>query len=153
MKFGFELRDFGNSDCYIRNDVWHHDSAFKQPIDIIVADDVIRNDCYRFRQLCTSGFVVNVGIDIGANIGTASRFISKLWPTCNLIAVEPAKSLLPLIELNAPNAKVITGFVGELADSLAGLRNKSKRIAADLLLFCDVDLLKIDCEEIGRAHV
>jgi FkbM family methyltransferase len=48
--------------------------------------EVVTHDCYRLRSL---DFVPEVVFDIGANVGTFTRFARGLWPKAQIVAVEP----------------------------------------------------------------
>lgn len=48
--------------------------------------EVVTQDCYRIREL---KFVPDLVFDIGANVGTFTRFALDLWPRCRVVAVEP----------------------------------------------------------------
>ena len=48
--------------------------------------EVVEGDIYRLRQL---KFVPDIIFDLGANVGTFSRFARELFPNATIIAVEP----------------------------------------------------------------
>lgn len=48
--------------------------------------EVVTEDCYGMKSL---GFVPDIIIDIGANIGVFSRFVRELFPKAKIISVEP----------------------------------------------------------------
>lgn len=48
--------------------------------------EVVDEDCYKIRSL---KFVPDLVFDIGANVGTFTRFALDLWPRCQVVAVEP----------------------------------------------------------------
>ena len=48
--------------------------------------EVVVEDCYRLRSL---DFTPDVILDIGANVGTFSRFARELFPDARIVAVEP----------------------------------------------------------------
>lgn len=48
--------------------------------------EVVTEDCYRLRKL---DFIPDLVFDIGANVGTFTRFARSLWPNAKIIAVEP----------------------------------------------------------------
>jgi len=48
--------------------------------------EVVAEDCYGLRSL---RFVPDVVFDVGANVGTFTRFARSLWPETKIIAVEP----------------------------------------------------------------
>lgn len=50
--------------------------------------EVVTEDCYRLQQL---DFVPDIVFDIGANVGTFTRFARSLWPRAVIVAVEPDK--------------------------------------------------------------
>jgi FkbM family methyltransferase len=54
-------------------------------------------------------------LDLGANIGVASRYFANIFPDARIVAVEPSSRNLELLKLNtskAPRVKVVHGAVG-----------------------------------------
>lgn len=48
--------------------------------------EVVDQDCYQIREL---KFAPDLVFDLGANVGTFTRFALDLWPRCRVVAVEP----------------------------------------------------------------
>lgn len=48
--------------------------------------EVVDQDCYKIRTL---KFQPDLVFDLGANVGTFTRFALELWPKCRVVAVEP----------------------------------------------------------------
>lgn len=48
--------------------------------------EVVDQDCYKIREL---KFAPDLVFDLGANVGTFTRFALDLWPRCRVVAVEP----------------------------------------------------------------
>lgn len=57
--------------------------------------EVVTEDVYKFKEL---RFTPSVVIDMGANVGTASRFIRELFPDCLIVAIEPNPSNLEVFK-------------------------------------------------------
>lgn len=65
----------------IIDDIW--EGAYKG-----LYGEVVTEDIYRIRQL---NFIPDVIFDLGANVGTFSRFARELFPSAVIVAVEPDK--------------------------------------------------------------
>lgn len=48
--------------------------------------EVVTCDTYQLRDL---RWTPNLFVDLGANVGVATRFAQELWPNCKIVAVEP----------------------------------------------------------------
>lgn len=81
---------------------------FRQPVsmrltirlggsDHYTVDEVIQDRVYE--KACDLRACKTV-IDLGANIGAASRYIAARYPGCSIVAVEPVASNLELLRLN-----------------------------------------------------
>jgi|SRR6185295_13239088 len=67
--------------------------------------EVVTEDIYRLRQL---QFVPDVIFDLGANVGTFSRFARELFPSSLIVAVEPDKQNIEYFnEFNNPQENSI----------------------------------------------
>jgi len=54
-------------------------------------------------------------LDLGANIGVASRYFTNIYPDARIVAVEPSSKNLELLKVNTsktPQVKVVHGAVG-----------------------------------------
>lgn len=126
--------------------------------------EVVAEDAYRLRNL--SGLSPKVIVDIGANIGLFSCYVSALFPAAEVFAFEPNKEPFFYLSQNAsqfPNLAItnkavscelseaslmcvgesVTGFiVAKSAESVAIECIHPREIAAGR----EIDLLKVDCE-------
>lgn len=62
--------------------------------------EVTEEDTYRLKTL---GFIPDIFIDLGANIGITSRFVRELFPECKIVSVEPDET----------NCEVFRAFTGD----------------------------------------
>ncbi len=133
--------------------------------DICIVDEVLFRDSY---QLRTIGFVPKRIIDVGAHIGSFSTLAAMLFPTAEIIAVEPEKQNYRLLQENAPrNAQLRNEAVSDTEGNVtlhigknngaqhsitssfgAGkLHEGTQEVAAfPLSHYGPADLIKIDCE-------
>jgi FkbM family methyltransferase len=70
--------------------------------DVMVVDDVIRDDCYQVRATFPKG-PINV-LDVGAHIGSFAWWVTKNRPEAELAYVEPIRANWHLLRANAPDA-------------------------------------------------
>jgi len=73
--------------------------------------EVVTNDCYRVRDL---KFVPDLVFDIGANVGTFTRFARELWPESYIVAVEPDPTNCAHFRQFTPNRHKITLWEGAI---------------------------------------
>lgn len=67
--------------------------------------EVVTCDIYRIRQL---NFVPDVVIDLGANVGTFTRFARELFPNALIVSVEPDKeNFTHLVKFTEPKDNII----------------------------------------------
>lgn len=132
--------------------------------DIEVCEECVYGDGYHLQRLKAIGFDPKTIVDVGANIGAFSAFAHKLWPTADILCIEPHPSSYELLTINCPFAQCVEGAIGhselfckgDLYGGTSGWFDKP--IDAEVLhvrrLFLDdwtlrmtqVDLLKLDCE-------
>lgn len=141
---------------WYREDVFHHSIQPDQPIDLIVADEVIRRDGYKLGRLFDAGFKPATVLDLGANVGIFGAFAFHLWQP-KVFAVEPLGDDV-LMRLNVPEVRIMCvlaggGFPIELIQQFAHI--KTAVACMEILTLEEimerfnldnVDLLKVDIE-------
>lgn len=137
--------------------------------DMIYCRQVQTNDVYRVRDLKSHGFMPEIIVDIGAQIGTFSMMARKYWPTAKVISYEPLGKPFQLLIRNATGAvhhnKAVIGYykkeVGKQIHKCVyhqtdpEARFRSGRLDNAVCveeMFAEntidhIDFLKIDCEE------
>lgn len=65
-----------------------------------IIEEVVVQDCYRFKQLRNCGVVFNRVIDVGAHMGIACAMLRHFWPKVEILAIEPHDEYLSLISEN-----------------------------------------------------
>jgi FkbM family methyltransferase len=66
--------------------------------DVLTFTEVIQQEVYR--DVVTAVRDCRTVIDLGANIGLASRYFADQFPNCKILAVEPNPSTFAVLELN-----------------------------------------------------
>ncbi|MEI6326844.1 MAG: FkbM family methyltransferase [Candidatus Roizmanbacteria bacterium] len=135
------------------------------PLDALILKETVIDDCYHLSFLTDPHVIV----DIGAAYGDFSWYAKKLYPSAKVIAYEPDKFHIPLLEKNIkPLGCVIRheaiGSQGEIemmihsahtqssAHLVKGVRPISTYKVASITLdralneYDVIDLVKIDCE-------
>jgi len=75
--------------------------------------EVVTDDCYKLREL---KFTPDIVFDIGANIGTFTRFAKELWPDSLIVAVEPHEENIKdfyRLTLNSKGVFLLRSALGE----------------------------------------
>ena len=136
-------------------------------IDYAICHEVQGLDCYRVRELVTSGFSPRIIVDIGAHIGSFTALAAKYFPEAEIYSFEPLRDHYRLLVRNSPKRRArpvnlaVLGFYGneEGRDIYPGneferayrARQLSNAISVRQLFskykLPRIDLLKIDCEQ------
>ena len=87
-----------------RTKVWMHGFEINIRLatgyqDVTVISECLGGDCYGLKELA-SRFTPKVVFDIGGHIGAFGLSAKRLWPDCELIAVEPCKESYELYLMN-----------------------------------------------------
>ncbi len=87
--------------------------------DVNVISECLGGDCYALEEL-SKELTPKVVFDIGGHIGAFGLSVKRLWPNCELIAVEPCKVSYELYKLNMADngfeATVFNKAIGYNAD-------------------------------------
>jgi FkbM family methyltransferase len=75
--------------------------------DVMVVDDVVRDDCYQVRDAFPDG-PINV-LDVGSHIGSLAWWVKKNRPDANVACVEPVRANWHVLQANAPDATIFRG--------------------------------------------
>lgn len=70
--------------------------------DVMVVDDVVRDDCYQVRQTFPKG-PINV-LDVGSHIGSFACWVRKNRPEAEIAYVEPIRANWAILRANAPDS-------------------------------------------------
>lgn len=144
-----------------------HTDERERNIDYAICHEVQALDCYRVRELVSSGFSPRIIVDIGAHIGSFTALAGKYFPEASIYSFEPLRYHYELLVKNSPKRRgrpfnlAVLGFYGkeEGRDIYPGneferayrTRQLSNAISAERLFSkCKlprIDLLKIDCEQ------
>ena len=62
-------------------------------------DEVVTEDCYGLRSV---GFVPDVVVDLGANIGVFARYAREMFPAASIVCVEPNPDNFDLLRRHVP---------------------------------------------------
>lgn len=82
----------------------------QDPMFSALHDEVAVQDCYGVKRLL---FVPDLIIDIGANIGVFTQYVSGLFPEARIVCVEPDETNFATLSLYAPsNAVVLNKALG-----------------------------------------
>jgi len=65
-----------------------------------IIEEVVVQDCYRFKQLRNCGVVFNRVIDVGAHMGIACAMLRHFWPKVEILAIEPHEEYAEFIVEN-----------------------------------------------------
>jgi FkbM family methyltransferase len=68
--------------------------------DVIIAREVMADDCYQLWDLKESGLEVTTAVDVGAHIGCATLLIKSLWSDARVLAFEPVENNAALFQEN-----------------------------------------------------
>lgn len=144
-----------------------HTDERERNIDYAICHEVQALDCYRVRELVSSGFSPRIIVDIGAHIGSFTALAGKYFPEASIYSFEPLRHHYELLVRNSPKRRgrplnlAVLGFYGneEGRDIYPGneferayrARQLSNAISAERLFnkykLPRIDLLKIDCEQ------
>lgn len=144
-----------------------HTDLHERNIDYAICHEVQALDCYRVRELVTSGFAPRIIVDIGAHIGSFTALVSKYFPEAEIYSFEPLRHHYRLLVRNSPKRRgwprnlAVLGFYGgeEGRDIYPGneferayrSRQLSNAISVEQLFskfkLPRIDFLKIDCEQ------
>lgn len=80
--------------------------------DIAIIRENVEEDVYRLLSLKEQGFAPKVIVDIGACIGTFTKFAHSLWPDAQFYCFEPNTRSFELLTLNCPFATCYNKAVG-----------------------------------------
>lgn len=83
--------------------------------DVNVISECLGGDCYGLKELAEK-LTPKIVFDIGGHIGAFGLFAKKLWPACELIAVEPCKVSYELYKRNLAD----NGFEGTVINKAIG---------------------------------
>jgi FkbM family methyltransferase len=86
--------------------------------DIAIIRENIDEDVYRLVALKASGFEPKVVVDIGACLGTFTKFAHSLWPDAQYYAFEPSPRSFELLTMNCPFAKCFNKAIGDGSKTL-----------------------------------
>lgn len=67
-------------------------------------EEVIRSDSYNLKELYRNDKDIKYVVDIGANVGAFSYYISQLYPDAKIIACEPSAECMEWIKKNTHDA-------------------------------------------------
>lgn len=84
--------------------------------DVMVVDDVVRDDCYQVRQTFPKG-PINV-LDVGAHIGSFAWWVQRNRKEARVVCVEPVRANWRMIQTNAPQAQLFCGACTYDAESV-----------------------------------
>jgi FkbM family methyltransferase len=149
----------------------------RQPIRGPIALRAVGSDILTFHEVVSDQVYKSVlsylsdcrtMVDLGANIGLASRYVATHFPTCQIVAVEPNPDTFELLRrnlTNLPNVQLLEAAVWASETQLSGLSDPDHfsafAVHADnkgtmrgvpistILEMCKeerVDLLKVDIE-------
>ena len=73
--------------------------------DVMVVDDVVRDDCYGIRRKTRypPSYSLNI-LDVGAHIGSFAKHARNQWPGSRIACVEPVRANWHMIRANDPEA-------------------------------------------------
>lgn len=155
----------GECEVLVRDDFLN---KLGQNQDVIYCDEVQKRDCYGVRALHAEQFVLEVVVDIGAQIGTLSMMVAKYWPKARIFCYEPVSAQCRVLRRNVPNAMcretAVIGFYGKEAGNdvhkcvyhvhdpeLPYRERKGVAVSVEEMFandnICSIDFLKLDCEE------
>ena len=132
----------------------------KCPMDVSITTDVLGHNEYELKQL--QGRDIHTVVDLGANIGTFSMEMHRLFPSAKIVAYEPHPENCYMFRINAPYATLIekaisgTKGVARLEDTMnsvglrlveeGGIEVETETLDNALKNMSTVDILKIDIE-------
>lgn len=130
------------------------------PMDVSITSDVLGSNEYELKQLQQRN--IHTVIDLGANIGTFSMEMHRMFPSAEIIAYEPHPGNCSMFRINAPFATLIqkavsgtkgvvhledtTNYVGLRLIGEGGIEVETEKLDDVLKDVQTVDLLKIDIE-------
>ncbi len=166
-KFLSLLRKYGNAERFVEKEISFNGFRFTVP-DVVSFvwqyREIMVDRCYEFKTDSTQPII----FDCGANVGLASLFFAKMYPTAKIIAFEADKKISEITQKNlqvnkVTNVEVINkavwineeqlNFGSEGADggslmNEAGNKQlvKATRLKDWLEKHASIDMLKIDIE-------
>lgn len=130
------------------------------PMDVSITSDVLGSNEYELKQLQQRN--IETVVDLGANIGTFSMEMHRMFPLAKILAYEPHPENCFMFRINAPFAtlvqKAVSGARGtaHLEDTVnhvglrliekGGIEVETEKLDDILKDIQKVDLLKIDIE-------
>lgn len=133
--------------------------------DVMVVDDVYRDDCYQVRKTFPKG-PINV-LDVGAHIGAFAVKVRRERKQASIACVEPVRANWHLLKANAPWAGIIQGACAYGVESVRVVStvNRASRntggshveqgndvpaVTLEIIMaelgWDRIDVLKLDCE-------
>ena len=100
--------------------------------ELTAYDEAVRDDCYRLK---TVSFAPTTFYDLGAHKGHMSAFVASLWPTCNVIAVEPDMDNMAAMMIETKAISTVTPVLAAIGHGCvqrtAGLNSLTHRFDND----------------------
>ena len=69
-------------------------------------EEVITNDSYELKKLFEKDKGIHYIVDVGANVGAFSYYVTQLWKEAKVIACEPEPNCMKWVKKNTNNKKV-----------------------------------------------
>lgn len=152
---GLELENVGDFPFYFRPQTWDRD----------ILSEVVTRDCYRLTEL-VGRKAPSMIVDVGAHIGSFTRWVKHLWPKARVVAYEPVPSNFLLLARNTAFISDVTCRMYALDEHLGVARipetantgggavgaegtpvlTLDAAAAFGLEQFSEIDILKLDCE-------